>query len=207
MHKMVIYQFENLILQNIHFIWHRHFWTITGNAKSFGWTHKRIWPEERNYQVFTVKGWCSEVVLKNKGWLFGLGLGTKLTTWSYFQIVDVLAPSSHRWASPPSTAPEKASAFSRNNSKTQCCRWKIFAQLTIAWPNTREKVFYLFKSFCQGSVINGDISNKNVLYRNDMFFPTCLSSFAKDSPGVFGSMSKISFNCLFKLSWWKILWR
>ena len=115
MHKMVIYQFENLILQNIHFIWHRHFWTITGNAKSFGWTHKEVWLEVRNYRVSTERGCCSEAKSKDKGWLFGLGLGAKLTTWSYFQKVDVLAPSSHRWASPPSTAPEKASALEMKN--------------------------------------------------------------------------------------------
>ena len=108
------------------------------------WTHKRVWLEARNYQVSSEKYCCPEAKLKYKGWLFGLGLGTKLTTWSYFQKVDVLAPSSHRWASPPSTAPEKASAFSKNDLKPQYCTWKCFAQLTIASPNAREKSSYLF---------------------------------------------------------------
>ena len=107
MHKMVIYQFENLILQNIHFIWHRHFWTITGNAKFF------VMDTQRGAK------------LKDKGWLFGLGLGAKLTTWSYFQKVDVLAPFSHRWASPPSTAPEKASALEMKN------KMKYLSQMMI----------------------------------------------------------------------------
>ena len=130
-------------------------------------TQKGLTREARNDQVSTEKGCCSEAKLKDKGWLFGLGLGTMLTTWSYFQKVDVLAPSSHRWASPPSTAPEKAAAFSRKDLKPQYCTWQIFAQLTIAWTNARENASYLFKFFCQRSVKNSDISNKKLLYRDN----------------------------------------